>query len=148
MDDQGNRIDLLVNTIGSYDARKAEGITKAGTYIMDVEADGDWTVTVEQPRPSDAPGLPQTFTGTGRTVSPFFSLPSGLITVDMSHNGQANFVIWLLAKDGQQRDESLTTKDREVLQRMANEVDRIRVGENPRLCICNHPAAEHAFGEV
>jgi hypothetical protein len=104
MDDQGSRIDLLVNTIGSYDARKAEGITKAGTYIMDVEADGNWTVTVEQPRPSDAPGLPQTFTGTGRTVSPFFSLPSGLITVDMSHNGKANFAIWLMDKDGQQED--------------------------------------------
>ncbi|MHB0914774.1 MAG: hypothetical protein ACYC5A_01175 [Thermoleophilia bacterium] len=48
MDDQGQNIDLLVNETGPFDGSKAVKIPNDGTYILDISADGNWTVTIEQ----------------------------------------------------------------------------------------------------
>lgn len=47
LDSQGQRVDLLVNEIGSFDGSKAVGISQPGTYILDISADGNWTVTIQ-----------------------------------------------------------------------------------------------------
>lgn len=45
LDEKGNKIDLLVNEIGSYSGKKSEQLT-VGKYFLDITADGLWTVQV------------------------------------------------------------------------------------------------------
>lgn len=47
LDDQGNQIDLLVNVIGPLDGSKALGIQKPGLYLLNIQADGNWTVEIK-----------------------------------------------------------------------------------------------------
>lgn len=47
MDDAGNDIELLVNTIGSFDGSKAVKINKNGQYLLNVSAEGPWNVSIE-----------------------------------------------------------------------------------------------------
>lgn len=48
LDSQGQRVELLVNEIGLFDGSTAIGIDEAGVYILDVDADGNWTVSIDQ----------------------------------------------------------------------------------------------------
>lgn len=48
MDSQGNRVDLLANMSGKFEGSKGVGIGTGGFYVLNIEADGNWTVTVEQ----------------------------------------------------------------------------------------------------
>jgi hypothetical protein len=45
MDAKGNKQELLVNEIGSFDGSKAVGV-KTGVYLLDISADGNWKVDV------------------------------------------------------------------------------------------------------
>ena len=47
MDSEGNNIELLVNEVGSFDGSKAVKINQTGEYLLDVSADGNWTVEIE-----------------------------------------------------------------------------------------------------
>ncbi len=105
LDDQGNNVELLVNEIGVFDGAKAVRIEREGSYILDVSADGNWTVLAEQPAtPPDAPGPPLTFTGFGQDVSPMFTVTEGLATFQMTHDGSGHFGIWLLDSTGHRVD--------------------------------------------
>jgi len=44
----GKRVDLLANDIGAFDGSKAVQIPLDGPYVLDVTADGAWTIQVEQ----------------------------------------------------------------------------------------------------
>lgn len=46
MDSEGNTVDLLANKVGAFDGSKATK-TKDGDYILDVAADGNWTIEIE-----------------------------------------------------------------------------------------------------
>ena len=46
LDENGNRIDLLANEIGSFEGSKAIGL-KQGNYLFDVSADGSWEISAE-----------------------------------------------------------------------------------------------------
>ncbi len=48
MNDQGERINLLANEIGTFSGSKPVGIEQAGTYLLGVQADGSWTIRIEQ----------------------------------------------------------------------------------------------------
>lgn len=107
LNDKGDLVDLLVNEIGAFEGSKAIGVrtdniigAKPGTHLLDVTADGNWEVVIEQPRPTEAKSLPQTFQGSGCGVSSFFTLNEGLTTFTMTHDGESNFAVWLLADDG------------------------------------------------
>jgi hypothetical protein len=100
IDESGRTVELLVNEIGSFDGAKAIGVRTAGTYVIDIDADGNWSVTIEQPRPTSAPSTPSSFTGRGAKVTPFFALQSGLRIVSMQHNGRRNFIVELLDRNG------------------------------------------------
>lgn len=43
----GEPIDLLVNEIGEFTGAQAVEIEEAGSYLLNIDADGDWTVEVE-----------------------------------------------------------------------------------------------------
>ena len=99
-DSSGEDIELLVNEIGPFNGSTAIGIAASGTYALDIDADGAWTVKIEQLKPTSAPGVPQTFTGTGPEASPLFWLEDALTTFEMNHDGSSNFAIWLLDGNG------------------------------------------------
>ncbi len=43
----GDPIDLLVNEIGEFSGAQAVEIEEAGSYLLNIDADRDWTVEVE-----------------------------------------------------------------------------------------------------
>ncbi|NAT11144.1 hypothetical protein C4E22_06345 [ANME-1 cluster archaeon AG-394-G06] len=103
-DDEGDRIDLVVNEIGEFDGSKVVGIKKQGDYLLDINADGRWMITIEQPRPSYAPPVPKTLKGKGRQASEMFHLDKGLARFEMTHDGDSNFAIWLFDDEGDRID--------------------------------------------
>jgi hypothetical protein len=102
LDETGQMADLFANAIGPFDGSTAYGAA-GGTYLLDVQADGPWTVTIEQPRPADAPET-RSFQGQGPTASEPFSLPRGLARFQLSHTGQHHFGVTLLDSDGNMVD--------------------------------------------
>lgn len=99
MKDNGDTIGLLVNEIGSFDGSTAIGITATGNYLLDVNADGNWTVQIKQPRPISVPTI-TSFSGIGMKATELFFLNSDLKIFTLSHNGSSNFIVWLLDKNG------------------------------------------------
>jgi hypothetical protein len=100
LDQNGAIVEFLTNEIGAFDGSRAAGIQFAGTYVLEVQADGDWSVTIEQPRPSLAPTIPLSFTGRGKQVTPFFTAPPGLKVVTMQHSGKRNFIVHMVNQNG------------------------------------------------
>ena len=107
MNENGDLVDLLVNETGSFKGSKAIGVrkdnfmgAKPGAYIVNVTADGNWEILIEQLRPKDAKSLPINFKGKSYGVSSFFTLNEGLTTFKMTHDGKSNFIITLLNSNG------------------------------------------------
>jgi hypothetical protein len=104
VDPSGRETELLANEIGPADTTSAFNVPAAGSYGLNVRSDGDWTITIEFPRPTDAPGLPQQFAGHGDGVSGFFRLPPSQHLFRLTHDGQSNFIVWLADRDGREVD--------------------------------------------
>ncbi len=107
LDNTGGLVDLLVNEIGVFDGSVAKGVradniigARPGIHLLDITADGDWTVLIKQPRPTTAEAVPLNLAGKGCDVSPFFVLGGGLAVFNMIHDGDSNFAIILLSTDG------------------------------------------------
>jgi hypothetical protein len=49
MTDTGRSIDYLVNQIGDFDGSKAVRIERSGKYLLNIDADGDWEISVARP---------------------------------------------------------------------------------------------------
>lgn len=111
LDDTGGYVDLLVNEIGSFDGTSAIGVrdnniigAKPGTHVLNITADGNWTVLIEQPRPTSGEILPFNLTGKGCGITPFFVLDEGLTTFEMTHDGDSNFALTLFSASGEYVD--------------------------------------------
>lgn len=104
VDSSGKKVGLLVNVIGEFDGSKAEGITTAGDYRLDIIADGQWAVDISQPRPMTAQPVPLSMTGVGQRATRFFALKDGSAIFKMTHNGSANFAVWLDDVNGKHID--------------------------------------------
>jgi hypothetical protein len=107
INENGDLVDLLVNETGFFKGSEAIGVrkdnfigAKPGAYIVNVTADGNWEILIEQPRSKDAKSLPITFKGKSYGVSSFFVLNEGLTTFKMNHDGKSNFIITLLDNNG------------------------------------------------
>lgn len=98
----------MVNEIGVFEGSSAFAST-SGTYLLNVDADGPWTITLEQPRPQDAPATRE-FSGTGATATAQFTLPRGLARFQMTHEGESNFIVYLLNSEGNEVDVSLVNE--------------------------------------
>jgi len=98
LDSNGNRIELLANEIGSFKGSTALGVD-AGDYLLDIDGQS-WKINIKQPRPTSAQSIPKTFTGNSRTVTDFFKVDGGLTRFELKYDGDGNFIIWLLDKDG------------------------------------------------
>jgi hypothetical protein len=97
----GAEVTSIVNEIGKVDATKAMELKKGGTYAIQVQADGDWKVTLEQPRPNEAPEGPQAYNGNGTSLSPFFHADGGLLVIGGTYQGDGRVAIRLRDANGQ-----------------------------------------------
>lgn len=110
LDDTGRKVCSLFNEIGRYQGRQGFAIPRAGQYTVDVNADGDWTIDIEQPRPNQVPSVPRTLSGKGVTVSDFVQLNKGMHTFKLKNSGEGRFRVLLLDRDGQRVD-SIVSED-------------------------------------
>src|SRR5215217_8953519 len=94
---------IIANEIGSFEGSNATQIKAAGQHLLDVQASGPWTITVEQPRPSSAPQT-TSFSGNGKTTTDFFHLSGGLKRFNLTHQGSRNFIVELLDSNGARVD--------------------------------------------
>lgn len=109
-DDASHKVSLLFNEIGSYQGRRGFAIPRAGQYTVDVNADGDWSINIEQPRPEQVPSAPRAMSGKGITVSDFVQLTKGLHVFKLKHNGKGPFRVVLCDHDGHRVD-SIVSED-------------------------------------
>ncbi len=75
-----------------------------------IDAEGDWEIEVTQPRPTEGELVPFSATGTSDDVLGPIYLTSGLHIFEMSHEGNANFIVHLVNLDG------------DVVEYLANEI--------------------------
>ena len=105
LNSEGKYIDMPLNEIGRYSGKQIVRIGKPGEYLLNVKADGKWTVTIDQPRPSTAPAKPLTASGKGTNITPFVTLPKGLCVFKMNHRGDGVFRVKLFNAEGRLIDQ-------------------------------------------
>jgi hypothetical protein len=101
VDDMGRYVGLGANVIGSVQSTRVVRAGEKGEYLMNVTADGSWTITVDQPKPISPRSLPVTFSGSGDAVTEFVQLPPGLVTARAPQtSGRSNFIVQAVSPDG------------------------------------------------
>jgi hypothetical protein len=96
----GDEVQSLFNKIGRYDGAYGFEIKKAGEYLLNVQADGAWSFTIEQPRPQQGQSTPMTITGNKADVSPFLALKKGLNVFKLGYKGDGGFAVTLADRNG------------------------------------------------
>ncbi|WP_459191802.1 hypothetical protein [Halosimplex sp. J119] len=97
--EEGEFDTIVINHIGDYDGAAAE-LVDGGTYQLDVDADGDWDITLRQPRPQSGDSLPQSFDGDGPDVFGPFEFSGSSHTASGSHDGEQNFIVEVFPLEG------------------------------------------------
>lgn len=97
---EDGREDLLINTIGAYDGA-AGTLAEPGSYLLDIDADGDWEIDVRQPSATaaEAESLPVELDGSGPAWDGPFQF-DGLGHARGVHDGERNFIVEILPQDG------------------------------------------------
>jgi len=96
----GQMVALLANDIGGYEGSVPQGVTE-GEYVLSIQADGDWNLSILQPRPSSGTLPPLEQEGTGDYFIGPVQLSQGLARFELSHDGHANFIVTLMNRDGE-----------------------------------------------
>lgn len=94
--------DYFINVIGEFDGAQAE-LIDGGSYILDVNADGDWEITVTQPRAVVGELLPHSYEGSGPDVVGPIDVPidyEGSPVATATHDGESNFQVQILPPRG------------------------------------------------
>lgn len=90
-EESGDNAGLLANEIGEWSGQIGETFD-AGTYVLDINADGEWSVEFRQPRPTKGDEPPVEKRGTSSTVLGPYQL-DGRVEISGSHNGSRNFIV-------------------------------------------------------
>jgi len=101
LDENGNSVAPMgvVNVIGPFQGSTPVQIKRDGQYLLDVQNAGNWQIVVKQPRVESAPKV-TTFSGNSAQATQLFELSGGLHRVEMTHQGNANFIVDLLDENG------------------------------------------------
>ena len=91
-DSSGNRIDLLVNRIGSYSGiRPIDFLADEHTSRFEVKADGSWTIEILPLSSARSLSVPGEISGAGDDVILLYGSIPDIATT--SHSGDSNFVV-------------------------------------------------------
>jgi hypothetical protein len=99
LDGSGNEVSNLANAIGDFSGSQAVNVSNAGSYLLNVQTDGSWSITITQPRVTSASSA-SSLSGTGNQATQFFNLSSGLHTFTLTNSGSGNFIVDLLDQNG------------------------------------------------
>ncbi|MEJ7842708.1 MAG: hypothetical protein WKF95_13150 [Rubrobacter sp.] len=101
LDENGNSVAPMgvANVIGPFEGSTPVQIARSGQYLLDVQNAGQWQIQVEQPRADSAPGT-TSFSGNSAQATQLFELSGGLHRVELTHQGDANFIVDLLDDNG------------------------------------------------
>lgn len=97
--EKGDVKELLVNEIGKFAGSKAVGL-EAGTFTLQIDTIGKWTIQIDQSVPSSADAPPQKLQGKGQAATNFFSLKDGEAIFRLNHSGSGLFAPSLIRSDG------------------------------------------------
>ncbi|HZZ29496.1 MAG TPA: hypothetical protein VFE46_15970 [Pirellulales bacterium] len=100
LDSNGKELDTVFNQIGRFNGQRAINVPKGGTCLLDVQADGNWSANIRQPRTTEGQGTPCTLEGRGYKATPFFKLDKGLAEFKLKHQGEERFKVVLLDQNG------------------------------------------------
>jgi len=82
----------LTNTIGDVEGSQVRGVAEEDTYALNVNADGEWSITLEQPANPSPESLPIDASGDSiQYVGPFEF--DGAVEFQGSHDGSSNFIV-------------------------------------------------------
>lgn len=88
----------FINAIGTFDGAQAS-LIDGGEYALDIDADGDWTVSIAQPRVATGQSLPQSFEGEGPAVIGPVDI-SGTVDASSEHDGRLSFIVEIFPQQG------------------------------------------------
>ena len=88
----------FINQIGSFDGAQAE-LVDEGEYLLDVNADGDWELTIRQPGAVEGEELPVSISGEGPRIFGAVEF-EGTGVARAEHSGESNFQVSILPMEG------------------------------------------------
>jgi hypothetical protein len=102
LDLEGDEFDdeLLVNVIGSIEGRSVIP-TADSRYQLDINADGDWSIALDQPEVTEdyLEELPLSAEGSGPDVVGPIEL-EGVTEIEATHDGESNFIVEARTAEG------------------------------------------------
>lgn len=88
----GRKYAPLVNEIGKFSGSAVFVVDAERSYLFNVDGDGQWRISVENPRPSLDNDKTQ-IKGRGQQATDVFTFEGGLYVFEMKHNGKSNFIV-------------------------------------------------------
>lgn len=90
---------LVYDEIGPLKGGAAALVGTPGDHYMAINSSGAFQISVEQPLPENVTPVQQTtFSGKGKDVTPYFTLPAGVSSLSVQTSG-SNFRSWLYHLD-------------------------------------------------
>jgi hypothetical protein len=101
LDENGNSVAPMgvANVIGPFEGSTPVQIMRSGQYLLDVQNAGQWQIEVTQPRAASAPET-KSFSGDSAQATQLFELSGDLHRVELTPQGDANFIVDLLDENG------------------------------------------------
>ena len=105
LDSQGGYAAVVANEIRSCEGSSADNIRGAGDYLLNITADGDWTIRCQANAPGTQPSPRQPvavfeLAGQGNEATDFIHLEGGLLRGDYTYAGEHNFIVEVLDSQG------------------------------------------------
>ena len=101
VDASGDQVDGLVNEIGKYDGTVLiEPSEEHHPVAFEVDADGEWSTVVKPVDEAKIWDLSGTLAATGDSVYRVLPPSDGLITLELTYDGDSNFIVRTYSDDG------------------------------------------------
>lgn len=93
LDSNGDRVDLLANSGGTFHGTKLVRISQNGRYLCDVSADGKWEIVISPPMQLEST---MSIQGRSQAGTDLMNIAGGLRLFALKHDGVGHFGVWLL----------------------------------------------------